>query len=304
MENKESLEAIGRKIMIFLLVAIGLVCFIFMMVSPIYSIKSENKGITKIDKRLSVTNQEIILNDSIVLCRFIPVVGGEIDLCHVDSNLRIVKGSDSAQYVSDYDYQHIHIKSFLMAEIPVTNELYRFIMYNHYPIQGLPSRYYVVESPANWDIFLEKLCERTGRLFRLPTGAEWEYAAKGGVKKHDYTYSGSNEIKEVANYEGNTPAVPHVSPKRKKPNNLGLYDMSGSVWELTSDVDEVKWNSCYSKDGSKAYPPRIARGGCYESSADECAITAPGKLCCDDASVGVRLVLEYVVPQVSKGKSR
>ena len=94
----------------------------------------------------------------------------------------------------------------------------------------------------SWDEckkFIEKLNELTGKNFRFPTEAEWEYAARGGKKSKGYKYSGSNNINDVAwfggcNYNG--------SVKKKAPNELGIYDMSGNVWEWCQDMYE-KYNS-------------------------------------------------------------
>ena len=255
---------------VFLTMTAGLFCFISMILAPIYSQKKDaelyfkgTKDIYLINKRLQTTNSDIVLDDSIVLCRFVPVVGGE--------------------YVQKRNSEKVHIKSFMMAEIPVTYIFYNYIIHNTYP-KSYDKDIYDMHYIIQWDEFLKELCNKTGRKFRLPTNAEWQYAAQGGVNNQHFIYSGSDDIDEVANYEGNTKQNQRlIVAKKKKPNNLGLFDMSGSVWELTSDKDEK--NTVW---------PYIARGGCYLSRAEECAISAPALQCNEkNTMVGVRLVLEY-----------
>ena len=113
--------------------------------------------------------------------------------------------------------------------------------------------------------FIRKLNELTGKLFRLPTEAEWEFAARGGNKSNIYTYSGSNDLKEVAWFADNSGNKSHPVGT-KSPNELGIFDMSGNVWEWCGD-----WYGSYS-NGSKVNPKgsstgvyRVIRGGCYGS---------------------------------------
>lgn len=96
-------------------------------------------------------------------------------------------------------------------------------------------------------------------MFRLPTTAEWQYAAKGGSKSVGYTYSGSNNIDDVAWYKNNSDGDWH-NIAVKKPNELGLYDMSGNYGEVCSNSDDN-----YDVDGPIC-------GGCWDDVASDCKI--------------------------------
>ena len=112
---------------------------------------------------------------------------------------------------------------------------------------------------VSWDdchVFIEKLNALTGRFFRIPTEAEWEFAARGGIKTHGYPYAGSDNIDEVAWCGENTDNKTHPVGQ-KKPNELGLYDMSGNVREWC--LDRISFRMA---DGT-SYAYRIVRGGSY-----------------------------------------
>ena len=143
-----------------------------------------------------------------------------------------------------------------------------------WPLCGVGSNYPMYY--ISWDDcqeFVKRLNELTGKNFRLPTEAEWEYAARGGNKSRGYKYSGSDNIGDVAWYWDNSSKEPHPVGT-KSPNKLGLYDMSGNVWEWCSD-----WYSDYSSS-SQTNPTgptlgsyRVSRGGSWNYNASYCRVS-------------------------------
>lgn len=146
--------------------------------------------------------------------------------------------------------------------------------------------------------FIEKLNEMTGLTFRLPTEAEWEYAARGGKYDGGYLYAGSDDVDEVAWNPTNCDNSQLVA--LKKPNELGLYDMSGNVWEMTQDwygnlgtEPEVNPTGPETPSVSDA---RLCRGGGYWSqngTASSCTVFTRGLWYDYDRffDLGFRLVL-------------
>jgi len=111
--------------------------------------------------------------------------------------------------------------------------------------------------------FIKKLNQQTGKKYRLPTEAEWEYAARGGTMRNYYKYAGSDNIKEVAWCDKNSGSKTHAIGQ-KKPNELGIYDITGNVWEWCSDwysSDYYQNNSQNNPQGPSFGSGRVYRGG-------------------------------------------
>ena len=178
------------------------------------------------------------------------------------------QGSDASS--SEFPVHQVTLtKNFNIGETEVTQALWVAVMGENPSYYGPTSGYGInyqrpVES-VSWNDckeFIRRLTELTGKSFRLPTEAEWEFAARGGVLSQGFKYAGSNNIDDVAWYSGNSSSVPQ-SVATKAPNELGLYDMSGNVNEWVED-----WYAAYSEEaqtdpicteGSIAY--RVLRGG-------------------------------------------
>ncbi len=168
----------------------------------------------------------------------------------------------------------VTLSNYYIGETQVTQALWNAVMGDnpsYFKGDNLP------EEQVSWDDIVEKfipaLNRKTGRTFRLPTEAEWEYAARGGNKSRGYKYSGSDNIDEVAWYSGNSGDKTHPV-KRKKSNELGLFDMSGNVWEWCND-----WYGEYSS-GVQTNPQGpdkgsycVLRGGSWDYDARRCRVS-------------------------------
>ena len=160
--------------------------------------------------------------------------------------------------------------NYYMGKTEVTQALWGAVMGNN------PSYFKGDSKPVecvSWNdcqTFIKKLNQATGKNFRLPTEAEWEFAARGGNKSRHYQYSGSNSLTEVAWYNDNSGSTTH-NVATKQPNELGLYDMSGNVWEWCQD-----WYGDYSSaaqtnpTGAYSGSDRVRRGGSWYSHAGFC----------------------------------
>ena len=164
----------------------------------------------------------------------------------------------------------VTLSSYYIGETEVTQALWKAVMGSnpsYFEGDNLP-----VEQ-VSWDdcqVFIAKLNSLTGKKFRLPTEAEWEYAARGGNKSHHTQYIGSDNVDEVAWYENNSGSKTHTV-KTKKANELGIYDMSGNVWEWCQD-----WYGSYSSEsqnnptGPESGTNRVSRGGSWFNYARFC----------------------------------
>ena len=160
--------------------------------------------------------------------------------------------------------------------------------YGKYPVVGVT--WYGAIAYCQW------LSKKTGLKYRLPTEAEWEYAARGGDKSRQYTYSGSNKIGDVAWYAANSNSRTH-STGTKAANELGIYDMSGNVWEWCSDeyeVDYYKGSPTRNPKGGQG-SNRVLRGGSAYSLYNICRNAMRNSMAPSSSNdyFGFRLVLGY-----------
>ena len=182
---------------------------------------------------------------------------------------------------------------YYIGKYEVTQALWQAVMGHnpsYFKSDNLP-----VES-VSWDDcqdFLSKLNRITGKTFRLPTEAEWEYAARGGNKSRGYQYSGSNNLLDVAWFMDNSGSQTHAVGT-KQANELGIYDMSGNVWEWCQDwFGENNSSSQVNPTGANSGSDRVIRGGSWGFDAVSCrsSIRSWCKSGGRGYNLGLRLVL-------------
>ena len=192
-----------------------------------------------------------------------------------------VKGG-TFQMGSDYEYDYanpVHqvtlTKGYYIGETEVTQELWTAVTGSN-PSYFTGNMQRPVEK-VSWDdcqTFISKLNQLTGEAFRLPTEAQWEYAARGGNQAQGRLYSGSDAIDDVAWYKSNSSSTTNPV-KTKAPNELGIYDMSGNVYEWCSD-----WKGSYSSaaqtdpTGPATGSARVIRGGGWGNIAKGCRVAS------------------------------
>ena len=217
-------------------------------------------------------------------------------------------GSDSTMVeegiagIDELPAHEVTLSPYSIGQTEVTQELWTAVMgTNPSGFTGDPNR--PVEQ-VSWDDcqeFIARLNAITGKNFRLPTEAEWEYAARGAVKAHGYTFAGGDNIADLAWYYNNSYAVGVDNPAygthavgSMQANEMGLYDMSGNVYEWCAD-----WYGAYTEDaqtnpvGPETGLRRVTRGGGWFSTDRDCRVSArnyeaPGSR---NYSLGFRLAL-------------
>jgi formylglycine-generating enzyme required for sulfatase activity len=169
---------------------------------------------------------------------------------------------------SEESYVHaVSLKSFYIGKFEVTQKQWKqitgsnpstFTQCDDCPVERI--------SYDDAKLFLNKLCEKTGKKYRLPTEAEWEFAARGGVKSIGYPYAGAKDVEYVAWFDDNSNKTTHLVGK-KQPNELGIYDMSGNIYEWCSDYFNEKYyklSPLYNPEGPSTGENRVIRGGSWK----------------------------------------
>ena len=183
-------------------------------------------------------------------------------------------GSNNDGDIFEKPVHRVTVSDFYMGKTEVTQALWKAVMGNN------PSRFKGDNLPVeqvSWDDvqeFIKKLNRLTRKKYRLPTEAEWEYAAGGGSTNRT-KWAGTDVESSVANYawyDSNSGSQTH-EVATKLPNSLGLYDMSGSVWEWCNDwYGEYSSNDQVNPDGAPSDTDRVRRGGSWVNFLPDCRV--------------------------------
>ena len=215
------------------------------------------------------------------------VKGGNFMMGATDNDAMAEADEKPAHSVSVVDYY--------IGETEVTQELWKAVMGSNpakFKGENCP-----IENVSYNDCvrFVEKLSQLTGRRFRLPTEAEWEYAARGGQRSKGYMYAGANDTTSVAWLYTDSLWVRHMPVAAKRPNELGLYDMSGSVWEWCDTAYELYQGArgnWFNRQIRKRF--KVVRGGGFRGFARYARVTNRYAVAAwrNDYTVGLRLAMQ------------
>ncbi|MDR0604460.1 MAG: formylglycine-generating enzyme family protein [Bacteroidales bacterium] len=195
----------------------------------------------------------------------------EIEMVYVQGGTFNMGSNDGNS--NEQPVHQVTLSSYYISKYEITQAQWKAVMGNnpsYFKGDNLP-----VEQ-VSWDDvqeFISRLNAATGEQYRLPTEAEWEYAARGGQQSNRYSYSGSNNVNDVAWYSSNSDNKTHAVGT-KQANELGIYDMSGNVWEWCYD-----WYGTYSASaqhdpmGASSGSYRVRRGGSWFSNAADCRVS-------------------------------
>lgn len=200
--------------------------------------------------------------------------------------------------ISDKPAHTVVLSPFYMAETEVTNALWRAVM----PDRRFVEEWYDPTQPityVTWEdaqLFVHRLDSLTGMPFRLPTEAEWEYAARGGSKSKGFRFAGSDLCDTVAWNTANAGFKKHQVMK-KQPNELGLYDMTGNVSEWCQDwFGQYYYGTEPNPQGPEEGEKRIVRGGSYDNCADNIHLSCRQYFLPDEANNTIGLRVAFTLP--------
>ncbi len=237
----------------------------------------------------SAGETKVEIKEGVTPLVFVPVKGGTFEMG--DAN-----GQKHNDDISEAPAHKVTLSDFQICKIEVTQDQWQTVMGKN-PSRETDDPQKPVEN-ISWNdtqAFIAKLGQLTGHTYRLPTEAEWEYAARGGSKSKGTLYAGSDNADDVANFHADTnPNAGRLSTVGVlSPNELGLFDMSGNAAEWVQDcyadyTDKEQKDPCVTTGEYHVY-----RGGHCDKNADECTVTIRMKFApvLGASRVGLRLVL-------------
>ena len=256
----------------------------------LFSCKKENVVDNVYD--IQYTDTTVVINVKGAVFTMILVEGGTFEMGATEE-----QGHDDPDE-NEYPVHVVNLSPYYICQTEVTQDLWTIVMgTNPSLILGdmtLPA------DCIKWDMcqdFIHALNEYLDNKFeiRMPTEAEWEFAARGGNKSLGYKYSGSDDVDEVAWYESNSDKKTHPVGT-KKPNELGIYDMSGNIWEWCSDwigayQPEEQTNPVGPAEGSH----HVMRGGSWTYDHTFCRVSRRNYISnvIAASNCGLRLAMTY-----------
>lgn len=234
-------------------------------------------GLTACNRDMEPSPYSIQYTDSTIVVKvkgasftMVKVEGGTFEMGATQE-----QGTDDPD-AEEYPVHTVHVSTFYICQTEVTQELWYAVTGNNPSLMPGDKRRPV--DCVKWDMCQEFIAALNEQLehrleLRMPTEAEWEFAARGGNKSRHYKYAGSDNPDEVAWYEANSGQTTH-SVGTKKPNELGIYDMSGNLWEWCQD-----WQGAYLPDeqtdpvGPEEGTHRVMRGGSWTYDQSFCRVS-------------------------------
>ena len=266
-----------------------------------HHVRIEKNGyVTKEEDAWFTVNYPFTLDVVMILAcktKSFKVKGVTFDMIEVEGGTYMMGATkEQEQYAHDNEkpVHEVTVSSFYIGKYEVTENLWNAVMHGKKPIKDSAGE--MPKIGITWNeaqVFIQKLNKITKSKFRLPTEAEWQYAARGGKASNGFVYSGSDNLSKVGWYAGNDQRRHQVG--MADPNELGIYDMSGNVIEFCSDYygsysAEKQVNPKGPATGNK----RVVVGGSYSSGSKVCRVSSRIAMVPDKkyGDCGFRLVLE------------